>query len=207
MKPRWAVWAKELAAIAQNGLTYTESPYERERYEKVRRIAAEMLAAGAGGLDPAPIAALWERERDYATPKVDVRGVVFRDDKILLVQEAVDGGWTLPGGWADPCQSPREAVEREVLEESGFEVRAERLLAVYDRTRQGHTPVMPYHLYKLFILCRITGGAPKTSHETLAVDFFAEDAIPPLSLARTLPSQIRRMFEYYRDPTLPPDFD
>ncbi|HEV59160.1 MAG TPA: NUDIX domain-containing protein [Phycisphaerales bacterium] len=206
MEPRWAVWAKELAAVAQNGLTYTESAYERERYEKVRRIAAEILAAGGGG-SPETVAALWQRERNYATPKVDVRGVIFRDDKILLVREALDGGWTLPGGWADPCQSPREAVEREILEESGFEARAERLLAVYDRARQGHTPIMPFHIYKLFILCRITGGAPAISHETLAVDFFAEDAIPSLSLSRTLPRQIHRMFEFYRDPTLPPDFD
>lgn len=206
MEPRWAVWAKELAAVAQNGLTYTQSPYEHERYEKVRRIAAEILAEGSG-YRPEPVIALWQREKGYATPKVDVRGVVFRDDKILLVREALDGGWTLPGGWADPCQSPREAVEREILEESGFETQAERLLAVYDRTRQGHTPAMPFHIYKLFILCRITGGAPKTSHETLGVDFFTEDTIPPLSLSRTLPTQIRRMFEFVRDPSLPPDFD
>ncbi|MBN1124959.1 MAG: NUDIX hydrolase [Sedimentisphaerales bacterium] len=206
MEPEWMRWAKELAAIAQNGLTYTESHYERERYEKVRQIATEMISAGTG-IRSRELLSLYAGENGYATPKVDVRGVVFRDDKILLVKEAVDNGWTLPGGWADPCQSPTEAVVREVWEESGFEVRATRLLAVYDRSKHAHRPLMPFHIYKIFILCEIIGGGPQTSHETLDVDFFAEDNIPELSISRTLPEQIHRMFEYYRDPILPVDFD
>ncbi|MBN1818186.1 MAG: NUDIX hydrolase [Sedimentisphaerales bacterium] len=206
MEPQWIQWAKELVAIAQNGLTYTESHYERERYERVRQIAVDMISAGTG-IQSRELLSLYAGENGYATPKVDVRGVVFRDNQILLVKEAVDNGWTLPGGWADPCQSPAEAVVREVWEESGFDVKATRLLAVYDRSKHAHRPLMPFHIYKLFILCEIVGGAAQSSHETLDVGFFAEDRIPELSISRSLPEQIRRMFEYHRDPTLPVDFD
>ena len=143
----------------------------------------------------------------YATPKVDVRGAAFRDDKILLVREARDGGWTLPGGWADPGQSPAEAVVREVFEESGFHVRVTKLAALYDRSKHPHMPRAPFHVYKLFFLCEITGGSATVSHETTAVDFFPEDAIPNLSIDRTLPFQIARMFDHHRTRTLPTDFD
>jgi len=119
----------------------------------------------------------------------------------------VDDAWTLPGGWSDPCQSPSEAVVREVREESGFEVRVTKLAAVYDRGKHPHLPAMPFHVYKLFFLCEITGGVATESHETTGVDFFAEDNIPELSVSRTLPFQIARMFEHHRNPTLPTDFD
>ncbi len=78
----------------------------------------------------------------YATPKVDVRGSVFRDDQILLVKERADGLWTLPGGWADVNESPREAVVREIMEESGYHTRANKLLAVWDRAKHQHTPLL-----------------------------------------------------------------
>jgi ADP-ribose pyrophosphatase YjhB (NUDIX family) len=206
MEPAWLKWAKQLAAISQNGLTYAENPYDIERYEKVREIAAQMMSARSD-LDTQDLLAIFAREDGYATPKVDVRGVVFRDGKILLVKERMDDRWTLPGGWADPGQSPSESVVREVLEESGYETRARRLLAVYDRSKHPHEPLVLFHIYKLFFLCEIIGGSPKTSYETTAVDFFAEDEIPELSISRTLPSQIARMFEHYRNPDVPTDFD
>jgi len=206
MEPNWLRWAKQLAALAQNGLTYSESQYEIERYEQIREIAAEMMAEGFD-LETKAVIDLFSQEQGYATPKVDVRGAVFRDGKILLVKEKIDDAWTLPGGWADPCQSPSEAVVREVFEEAGFEVRVEKLAAVYDRSKHPHIPPMPFHLYKLFFLCEITGGQATESHETTGVDFFAEDQIPPLSISRTLPFQIARMFEHYRNPALPTDFD
>jgi ADP-ribose pyrophosphatase YjhB (NUDIX family) len=207
MEPNWLTWAKRLAALAQNGLTYSDSEYEIDRYRQIRHIAAEMMAAGFDG-EPRTFLDLFAREQGYATPKVDVRGAVFRADQILLVREKLDGGWTLPGGWADPCQSPAEAVVREVFEESGFEVRAVKLAAVYDRSKHPHLPPVPWHLYKLFFLCEITGGAARESHETTGVQFFAEDDIPlQLSVSRTLPFQIARMFAHYRDRTLPTDFD
>ncbi|MBN2312505.1 MAG: NUDIX hydrolase [Sedimentisphaerales bacterium] len=206
MDPVWLQWAKELAAIAQNGLTFSENAYDIERYQAIRRIAAEMMSARSD-LDTDTLMSLFEREEGYATPKVDVRGVVFRENKILLVEEKIDGGWTLPGGWADPCQSPSECVVREIREESGYETEARRLLAVYDRSKHPHKPPIPFHIYKMFFLCEITGGGPKVSHETTAVDFFPEDDIPELSISRVLPDQIARMFESYRNPDLPIYFD
>ena len=206
MEPNWLTWAKRLAALAQDGLTYSDNEYEIDRYNQVRQVAAEMMAAGSN-LDAQVFLDLCSREQGYATPKVDVRGAAFRDDKILLVKEKIDGGWTLPGGWADPWQSPSEAVAREVLEEAGFQVRVVKLAAVYDRSKHPHQPPMPFHLYKLFFLCEITGGAATESHETTGVEFFAEDNIPPLSVSRTLPFQIARMFEHYRNAALPTDFD
>ncbi len=206
MEPNWLRWAKQLAALAQDGLTYCDNAYGIERYEQMREVAAEMMAAGFD-LDKKSVLDLLSREQGYATPKVDVRGAAFRDNKILLVRERLDGGWTLPGGWADPCQSPTEAVVREVFEESGFEVRVTKLAAVYDRSKHPHLPLMPFHIYKLLFLCEITGGQATESHETTGVDFFAEDNIPELSLSRTLPEQIARMFEHHRNPALPTDFD
>ncbi|OHB67340.1 MAG: ADP-ribose pyrophosphatase [Planctomycetes bacterium RBG_13_60_9] len=207
MEPNWLTWAKRLAALAQNGLTYSDNEYEIDRYEQIRQIAAEMMAAGSH-VGTKAFLDLFSREQGYATPKVDVRGAVFRDNKILLVKEKIDNGWTLPGGWADPCQSPSEAVVREIFEESGFEARAVKLAAVYDRSKHPHQPPMPFHLYKMFFLCEITGGQAKESHETTGVEFFAENEIPePLSISRTLPFQIARMFEHHRNPALPTDFD
>ncbi|MBM4029045.1 MAG: NUDIX hydrolase [Planctomycetes bacterium] len=206
MEPNWLTWAKRLAALAQDGLTYSDNEYEIDRYNQIRQVASEMMAAGFQ-LETRTFLDLFAREQGYATPKVDVRGAVFRDDKILLVREKIDGGWTLPGGWADPCQSPSEAVAREVFEESGFEVRVVKLAAVYDRSKHPHLPPMPFHLYKLFFLCEITSGAATESYETTGVDFFAEDPLPPLSISRTLPFQIARLFEHYRNRALPTDFD
>jgi len=206
MEPDWLRWAKQVAALAQNGLTFSDNPYDIERYEHLREIAAEMMAEGFD-LDKKSLIDLLSREEGYATPKVDVRGAAFRDGQILLVREALDGGWTLPGGWADPCQSPSEAVVREIFEESGFEARVCKLAAVYDRSKHPHLPHIPFHIYKLFFLCEITGGRATESHETTDAGFFAEDAIPGLSISRTLPFQIARMFDHLRDPSLPTDFD
>ncbi len=203
---RWADWCKRLQAIAQNGLTFAHDPYDTERYRAVRQIAAEMIAEGSG-LEPATVLGILDKETDYATPKTDVRGVIFRDDKLLLVRERSDGRWTLPGGWADVGASPAENVVREVFEESGFSTRAEKLLAVYDRSKHPHEPPFPFHVYKIFILCSITGGKETASSETDSVGFFGETEIPELSIGRVTPAQIRRMFEHHRDSHLPTDFD
>ena len=207
MNPQWLQWAKALQAIAQNGLAYNKGKdsFDILRYEDVRRIAAEMVAAHTGD-DYAHVHDLLAAEKGHATPKVDVRGVVFRDDKILLVRERSDGLWTLPGGWADPNESPAEATVREVYEESGYRVRAVKLLALYDRDRHGHPPHI-YHIYKVYFLCELVGGEATTSDETDGVDFFAEDSIPPLSLGRVTPALISRFFAHHRHPEWPTDFD
>lgn len=205
-EPPWLEWSKRLQSLAQNGLTFARDPYDIDRYKAIREIAAEMLARGSG-LDLAVVRGVLERDSGYATPKVDVRGVVFRDDRLLLVRERADGRWTLPGGWADPCASPAENVVREIREESGFITRAARILAVFDRSKHPHEPVYAFHIYKIFILCWLIGGSEATSGETDAVGFFGEDEIPELSISRITPGQIRRMFEHHRDPSLPADFD
>jgi ADP-ribose pyrophosphatase YjhB (NUDIX family) len=205
-KLRWLDWTSRLQALAQNGLTFTHDSYDVERYKQVREIAAEMIAAGSG-LDLVVIRNLLSQDSGYATPKVDVRGVVFRENKLLLVKEISDGRWALPGGWADVCGSPAENVVREIQEESGFQTRAVKILAVFDRSKHPHEPAFPYHVYKMFILCEMISGVATPSSETDAVNFFAQEELPELSVTRVTPGQIYRMFEHHRDPRLPTDFD
>jgi ADP-ribose pyrophosphatase YjhB (NUDIX family) len=197
--------AQRIQAIAQTGLAYAQNDYDAERYRELREIAAALMAGPEA--DVAALAAgLFAAERGYATPKVDVRAAVFRDGRLLLVREASDGGWTFPGGWAEVGQSAAESVEREVREESGYRVRAVRLLACWDREKHPHPPI-PFHSYKLLFLCEIVGGAPAASAETTAVGFFTEEEIPPLSTTRTLSEQIRFAFAAQRDPAAPTAFD
>lgn len=210
MSSLWLDWSQRLQAIAQNGFTYCENPYDLERYQQVRQIAAEMMAAHTG-VEPSFVYSLFENEDGYATPKVDVRGVVFQDEKILLVQEREDGCWTLPGGWVDVGEPPSTSVVREVYEESGYQTKAVKLLALLDRNhaRHGHPP-MRHHVYKLFFLCEIVGDTPlhnNNNNETDAVGFFGEDEIPDLSLTRVVPAQIARLFEHLRHPDWATDFD
>ena len=202
---RWLNWARRIAALAQNGLEYGEGIFDRVRYEELQRIAAEMLASG-GSADPDDLLEMLRAESGYATPKVDVRGVVFRDDRILLVREAEDGLWSLPGGWADAGESPREAIEKEIREESGFETEAVKLLAVLDRDRHGVPPLL-WPVYKIFIRCEIEGGEAAESIETTGVGFFREDELPGMSESRTTADQVRRMFDHLRDPQRLTDFD
>jgi len=204
--PPWLGWAQRLLAIAQNGLTFAKDPYDIERYHALRTIGAEMLAAGSD-LKIDLVQGLLGKETDYATPKVDVRGVIFRGDQLLLVRERSDGKWTLPGGWADVGGSPAANVEREILEEAGLRTRAERILAVYDRALHPHEPPFAFHIYKIFMLCTILNGKEAPGSETDQVDYFAENHLPELSLSRVTPGQIRRMFEHHRNPALPADFD
>lgn len=205
MAPEWLDWFQRLQAIAQTGLTYAADPYDIERYQQIRELAAE-IAAGHSDAGFEHISGLFADQAGYATPKVDVRGAVFRDDMILLVKERSDGGWTLPGGWADVGDSPGDAVVREIAEESGYQTRVVKLLALYDRNKHGHPPY-PFHAYKIFFLCELIGGVATTSGETEAVEFFREDALPELSLTRVMPAQLTRLFAHYRHPEWPTDFD
>ncbi len=205
MDPKWLDWAKKLQAIAQNGLTYSRDQYDIERYEAIQRIAAEITASHSDERI-SQITARFAGEVGHATPKVDVRGIVFQDDRLLLVRERTDGLWTVPGGWADIGETAGEAVVREVFEESGFHTRALKLLAVYDRDRHGHTP-LPFHAYKLFFHCEILGGEPTPSFETDDVGFFGENNLPALSISRVTPGQITRCFQHRLHADWPTDFD
>jgi ADP-ribose pyrophosphatase YjhB (NUDIX family) len=209
MEPVWLVWARELQAVAQTGLTFATNGYDRERYTAIRSLAAQIMATQSDA-DFGRVEALFAAQTGYATPKVDVRGAIFDEDaRILLVREISDSGrWTMPGGWADVNQSPSESVIREVREEAGLEVRVRKLAAVYDRARHPHQPPHPFHIFKLFFICDVIGGIPEPGTETSEVAFFAEDEIPgDLSLGRVVPHQIVRMFEHARHRDLPTDFD
>ncbi len=206
MEPKWLEWAKELQALSQDGLHYSENVFDIQRFNRISEIAAEIMASNSG-TDFSFIKDLFKMQEGHATPKVDVRGVIFKDAKILLVREKSDGGWTLPGGWADPNETPSSTVEREVLEESGFNVKVSKILAVLDRVKQGHVPPYPFHVYKLFFLCNLIGGRKQTSIETDEVDFFDEENIPHLSKARVTKKQIARFFYMQKNPDLPADFD
>ncbi len=203
----WIEWAKELQAISQTGLHYATGQFDRERYQRLGEISAEILATHSD-LSVEQFLEFNAIEFGYATPKVDVRGVIFQDSKILLVREVADNGrWTLPGGWADVNETPADSITREVFEESGFETKVIKLLAVYDREKQQHQPAFPYHVYKLFFHCEIIGGVATVSNETSEVAFFEQQEIPELSESRVTRKQIAKFFEYYDHPDLPTDFD
>ena len=205
--PAWLRWAKEINGIAQAGLTYSQNEYDRERYAHLMHVAADIMAAG-GAIGADEMLANWALQDGYATPKVDIRAIVFNaQGHILLVQEKADGGWAPPGGWADPNDSPSNVAVREVREEAHVTVRPVRLLALLDRSVQGHRPHFPYHVYKTFILCAYVDGTPRGSEETLDAAWFAMDALPPLSQSRILPHQLARMAELAQNPALPPDLD
>ncbi|MFO7322106.1 MAG: NUDIX hydrolase [Chloroflexota bacterium] len=208
MNPQWLNWAQRLQALAQTGLAFAKDPFDIERYQQIQTIAAEMLAAGSGQTVEA-IMELLDKQAGYATPKVDVRGVVFRDDRVLLVREKLDNGrWTLPGGWADVGESPAQAVEREIQEEAGYQARAVKLLALYDRNKHDHPPYI-FHAYKVFFLCELVSEEHQLvpNVETEECGWFAEDALPELSVGRVTAAQIHRFFEHRRHPDWPTDFD
>lgn len=206
MDPRWLTWAKELQAIAQSGLTYATDVFDRGRYQALRDLAARIMAEGSGA-DPRVVRKLFEGQVGHGTPKIDLRGAVFRDGRILLLKELSDGRWSLPGGWAEVNLSPAEGLAKEIAEEAGLSAKVTKLAAVYDRSKHPHVPPHPFHCYKLFYLAEIFGGSPEPGVETSEVAFFAEDEMPELSVGRVLPYQIRRMFEHHRHPELPTDFD
>jgi len=207
-EPDWLIWTRELQALAQTGLAFSVNPYDRERYETLRVLASTMMAAQTSARAER-IEALFANETGYATPKIDVRAAAFDErGRVLMVREAADRGrWTLPGGFADVNMTVAESVVKEVREESGFDVQVRKLAAVWDRTRQGH-PATVFSCCKLFYICDVIGGAAMTSLETSEVGWFAEADLPgELSLGRVLPIQIARMFEHYRTPGLPTDFE
>ncbi|HEX3875058.1 MAG TPA: NUDIX hydrolase [Solirubrobacteraceae bacterium] len=205
-EPDWLAWTRALQVIAQAGLTYANDEFDIARYTDVRRIAAELAAAHTD--TPAEtIDRIFATDTGHPTPKIDVRGAIVAAGRILLVRERSDGRWTLPGGWADPGESPSQAVSREVHEESGLTVRAVKLIALYDRARHGHPPRVE-SIYKAIFACELSGpGMPRPSNETDAAAFFRPTALPDLSLGRTTPAQIARAIAHHADPSLPTEFD
>ena len=201
----WLDWAREIEAIGQTGLHYASSEYDRQRYRRLLEISAEMISSNTD-LNLENLLEVFSDQLGYATPKVDVRAAVFQEEKLLMVKERADGGWTMPGGWADVGDIPSRAAEREVWEEAGYSVKASRLIGVYDANRRG--PLDLFHAYKLVYLCDLVGGEAAASYETEAVSFFAQEEIPiNLSGERTLPRHILDAFAVLKDPSKPTVFD
>jgi ADP-ribose pyrophosphatase YjhB (NUDIX family) len=205
MEPKWLEWAKQLQSIAQAGLTYSKDGYDIERFELIRDLSVEIMSLHTD-VSKTIIKDLFTNETGYATPKVDIRSVVFRDNKILMVKEHADGAWSLPGGWGDIGLTPSEVAVKETKEESGFDVKAVKLLGVLDKKCHPHPP-SPYHVYKMFIQCEIIGGKPEEGMETSAVGFFAENDLPLLSIDRITDSQIQMAFKHLHNPQEPIFFD
>ena len=206
--PAWLTWAREIQAIAQTGLAFSKDPYDLERFAALRRLAARIMAEHSGA-EVGRIEALFDAEAGYATPKVGVRAAVFdASGRILMVRETADENrWTLPGGWAETNQTPAQSVTREVFEEAGYHVRPVKLAAVWDRARHGQPPTL-FSVVRMFFVCALEGGSATTSLETSEVGWFAEADVPAeLSLRRTLPHHISRMFAHWREPGLATEFD
>ncbi len=203
---RWLAWAREIQALAQTSRHYAQNDFERSRAQRLLEIAAEIVA-GHSNLPTEAALAAFTAQPGYVTPKVDVRGAVFAGDRLLVVRESMDGGWTLPGGWADVGESPALAVEREVYEEAGLTVRATRLIGVYDANRvQGSLSL--FHAYKLVFLCEKLSGEIRVSEETTEVAFFPMDSLPqPLSQYRTTPRLLADLAAFRQNPDQPTVFD
>lgn len=205
--PKWLGLAREIQALAQTGLTFTQNEFDTQRYNRLMEIAADIVASHSD-LERESTLRGFSAQKGYATPKIDVRGAIVRDNRILLVQERVDGKWCMPGGWSDVGDLPSAMVEREVWEESGFRVKAQKVIAVYDANRVIPMELLElYHAYKIIFLCSIIEGEPRPSNETLAVDFFDLNSLPALSSSRTNERMLREVFAHVGDPSRVAAFD
>lgn len=194
--------AQRIRALSQTGLAYSANEYEIDRCQELIKISNRITGI-ASGIKEEEIDACYLPAKEYVTPKVDIRAVIFNEkDEILLVREKADSRWAMPGGWSDVGYTPKEVAEKETKEETGLDVRAERLLAVIDKRCHPY-PAGPFYIYKMFILCKVLGGKLSGSFDILDQGFFALDNLPPLSLDRTIPEDIRMMDELRHHPDAP----
>ena len=200
----WLEILHKMTALAQSGLHYSKDIYDKERYQQLIQYVEELLQLQQISTDQFQADIL--KDIGYATPKIDVRAVIFKDNQLLLVKEVSDGLWSLPGGWADPGYSAAENVIKEVVEETGLEVRCLKLLALTDMRKHPHPPMF-LHVYKAFFLCEIICGELKSSIETSAVDFFSFNQLPEISVARVTHAQIEACFNAIDDPHAVTYFD
>lgn len=201
---RWLDWAVELQSLAQVGLTYSKDAYDIERFERIREISAEMVAHKSE-IPIDKVKNLFCNEAGYQTPKLDTRAAVFKDGKILLVREN-NGKWSLPGGWVDVNVSVGENAVKEVKEESGLDVRAERIIAVQDRNKH-NLPVYAYGICKIFVLCSLIGGHFESNIETTGFDYFTLDDLPPLAEEKNNAKQVKMCFEAHENDNWQIKFD
>jgi len=201
---KWLQWAVELQSLAQAGIHYTKDPYDEERFERIREIAAEMIARQSE-IPVAKVTDLFCSEIGYQTPKLDTRAAVFQNGKILLVKEN-NGTWSLPGGWVDVHVSVKENTVKEVKEEAGLDVTADMVIAVQDREKH-NLPVYAYKVCKIFILCTALGGTFESNIETVESNYFGPDELPQLAEEKNNEEQIRMCFDAYRSDSWKTLFD
>ena len=194
VKDKWLEWAIELQSLAQAGLTYGKDIYDKERYERIREISAEILSYKSD-IPVDKVKELFCNEIGYQTPKLDTRAAIFEDDKILLVREN-NGTWSLPGGWVDVNVSVKENTIKEVKEESGLDVTADKIIAVQDRAKH-NLPLYPYGVCKIFVLCSVIGGEFQENIETTEFRYFSKDELPNLATEKNNEEQIKMCFEAY----------
>lgn len=197
-KHKWLETAQHLQSIAQAGLTYTKDKYDLERFQQIMQVSKDIIS-DYSHMEMEKLNDIFDQEKGYLTPKVDVRAAVFRNEKILLVKESIDGKWALPGGWADVGLTAAEVVVKEVKEEAGIEVITEKLLAVLDKKCHPHPPDI-YYVYKVFFLCKEVGGKLQTGIETSDLGFFGINELPDLSVGRNTKSQVELMFSLQKNP-------
>ena len=204
-KIQWLEWAREIQALSQTGLAFASDQYEVDRNTRLAELAAEIISAHADVYAP-DIKEIFLSQSGYATPKIDVRSAVVRDNKILLVKEFSDGCWAMPGGWADVGDKPSEVAKRETLEESGYIVEPFKVVSVFDANRSGR-PLELFHAFKIIFLSRLLGGEAKTSNETTDVGFFPFDDLPVLSSNRTNEQHLGEIQAHLDNPNRPVYFD
>ena len=205
MDNQWLQWAQRIQAIAQTGIAFSKDIYDIERYEELQNISLEIISKHSD-MEITKIKDIFVDAKGYQTPKVDIRGVVFRNGQILMVKENNDNKWALPGGFCDVGLSPSENVVKEIKEESGFIVNPIRVLALLDKNKHPHPPDLQ-HFYKIFILCEIVGGEATLGIETNNIEFFSENDFPELSITRNSASQIHMLFEFLHNPEKETVFD
>ena len=192
----WIDILNKITGLAQSGLYYSKDVYDKERYEQLLQHVQSLLELNE--INTKDFIPNILKDVGYATPKIDVRAVVFKENRILLTKETEDGLWSIPGGWADVGYSASENAEKEVFEETGLRVKATKLLSLTDRRKHPHPPMF-LHVYKTFFWCEILGGELTPSIETSEVAFFARDELPPISTARVTEDQIQQFFDYLDD--------
>lgn len=202
---KWLEWARRIQAISQAGLHFSKDVFDRERYEELQQLSAEIIA-NYTKQSAEDVEKTLAAEKGYPTPKLDIRGVVFREGKLLLVKEKMDERWSLPGGFCEVGLSASENAVKEIKEESGYDVVPKKLLAVLDSDKHTDKPQM-FHYYKIFLQCELVGGGAQESVETSEIGFFGETELPPLSLKRNTATQIKMLFEALRNPRKESVFD
>lgn len=211
MENLWLAQAKKLFSIAQSGIAFSQDPFDIERFEEITEIALSMMAQLANtSIEQLP-QLIQHPNKLYVTPQIEVRGAVFRNDKILLVQEKTDRQWSLPGGYADVGLSAKQNIEKEIHEEAGLIVDAKHLFALRHKAKGDYRPDLR-DFYKLYFLCEesqiaSTQQSIKVGLETMDVDFFSLDSLPPLSLGRVIPRDIEEAFSAYKNSTKTTQFD